>query len=119
MRRIVSEVKNFFNPVWFITLLVKIVFWSGGFPLFRILPKKGFIEFFSPKIGPFSTSSIYSESAHKTLPEYVHFQYFRGLVKNPWKSWCKSWVERHSVYTEKKCDNFSKYFFAVFFLPIW
>jgi hypothetical protein len=45
----------------------------GFFHFLGILAKKGLFEIFSAKIGPFETSSIYSESAHKTLPENVDF----------------------------------------------
>jgi hypothetical protein len=47
---------------------------GGVFPLFgNILPKNGFFRLFKAKIGPFATSSIYSESAQNTLPEDIHF----------------------------------------------
>jgi hypothetical protein len=52
----------------------------GFFHFLGILPKKSFLGFFSAKIGPFETSSIYSESAHKTLPENAHF-----LTCGKWK----------------------------------
>jgi hypothetical protein len=55
--------------------LKKIFFLLGGiFPLFGNFTKKTvFWGFFSAKIGHFETSSIYYESAQKTLPENVHF----------------------------------------------
>jgi hypothetical protein len=31
-------------------------------------------------------------------------------VEYPWKFWGKSWVERHSVYSEKKCVVFFSIF---------
>jgi hypothetical protein len=50
-----------------------IFYWVRFYNFLRILPKKGFFGIFSAKIGPFGTSSIYSESAQKTLPENFHF----------------------------------------------
>jgi hypothetical protein len=39
----------------------KNIFLVGFFHFLGILPKKGFLGFFSAKIGQFETSSIYSE----------------------------------------------------------
>jgi hypothetical protein len=72
--------------------------------------KKEYFNLYEAKIGSFATSSVYSESAQKTLPENAHLFL---LVKNPWKSWGKSLVEPAfglSVYSEKKCGNFFFHF---------
>jgi hypothetical protein len=48
----------------------KFFFIGWGFSTFwEFYQKKGFLGFCSAKIGPFETSSIYSEAAQKTLPE--------------------------------------------------
>jgi hypothetical protein len=47
------------------------------FHFLGILPKKGFFGIFSAKIGPFETSSIYSESAQKLYQKMSIF-----LLKN-------------------------------------
>jgi hypothetical protein len=44
----------------------------GFFYFLGVLPKNVFFRLFSAKIGPY-TSSIYSESAQKTLPENIQF----------------------------------------------
>jgi hypothetical protein len=38
-----------------------------------ILTKIGFFRFFSAKIIPYAKSSLYCESAQKTIPENIHF----------------------------------------------
>jgi hypothetical protein len=64
----------------------------------------GFLDFFSAKIGPFETSSIYSESAQKTLLENIHFFDLSKIRRN---FGGKVGWNRHLIYSEKKkCDNF-------------
>jgi hypothetical protein len=75
-----------------------------------ILPKNGFFRLFSAKIGPYATSSIYSESAQKTLPENIHFFDFWIIRRNVGG---KVGWSRHSIYSEKKMRQL---FFFIYFL---
>jgi hypothetical protein len=69
---IISKVKKSFL-VWLKTWFgkkKKKFFWGGVFLFSGILPKNRFFRLFSAKIGPYATSSIYSESSQKT---HIHF----------------------------------------------
>jgi hypothetical protein len=86
------------KPTWFGKKKKKI-FWGRILTFLGILPKNGFFRLFSAKIGPYATSSIYSESAQKTLPKNIHFSDFRIIRRNfGGKVGCL----RHSIYSEKK-----------------
>jgi hypothetical protein len=56
-------------------------------PLFGNFAKKGLFGLFSAKIGPFATSSIYSESAQRILSENVQFFDLWKFVEILGKSW--------------------------------
>jgi hypothetical protein len=57
------------KPTW---LSKKETFKGGFFPLFGNFTKKRFFKLYSANVSPFATSSIYSESAQKTLLENDH-----------------------------------------------
>jgi hypothetical protein len=54
---------------------------GGVFHFLGISPKNGFFGLFSAKIGPLATSSIYSESAQKSVAEKIHL-YNQDKPKN-------------------------------------
>jgi hypothetical protein len=77
-----SVFQNLEKPTWLSKKLKKFFFWVWFFHFLGILPINGFFGLFSAKKGSYATSSIYSESAQKTLPENIQFFL---LVGNPWK----------------------------------
>jgi hypothetical protein len=64
--------QNLEKPIW-LSKKKKFFFWVGFFHFWGILSKNRFFGLFSAKIGLHATSSIYSESAQKTLQENIHF----------------------------------------------
>jgi hypothetical protein len=96
MRRIVSEVKSSFTTVFSVFekktlknqlgLVKKKFFLVGFFHFLGIRQKMGFQKaHFLEKaafLSLFATSSIYSESAQKTLPENIQFVDFRKICGN-------------------------------------
>jgi hypothetical protein len=73
------------------------------------LPKNRFFGLFSAKKGLYATSSIYSESAQKTLPENIHFFELWKIRGNFGGKVGFSGIQ---FIQKKKCGNF---FFNIFF----
>jgi hypothetical protein len=81
----------------------------GFFHFLGILPKNRFFEIFSAKIGSYATSSIYSESAQKTLPENIHFFELWKIRRNLGRKVGSRGIQ---FIQKKKCRNF---FFHIIF----
>jgi hypothetical protein len=62
----------------------KNIFLVGFFHFVGVLPKNVYFRLFSAKIGLYATSSIYSESAQKTLPENINFYDFWIIRRKFW-----------------------------------